>query len=254
MRTQRKLLRSASLLVPAAQRVEWLAEWSAELHYIHRHCPESATRFCLGGFRDALWLRRHHPRRDWFRLDSAASCLAFLAACAAACWLLALALGARMPPRPEFAIPMVLGISLLILPSVTILSPGEYPASSRARRWSFLAAKIALLVPIAYFGALDLGALLAPQMQPHGLIVGFVAVFRWALTDQRRRCPMCLRRLACPTVIGCSSHLLLEWYGTELVCTRGHGLMHVPAIASSYSVQRWVQLDRSWRSLFNAQT
>ena len=241
------ILRIASLLVPARQRAEWLAEWSAELRYIDRHRPQMALRFCLGAFRDGLWLWRNQP----FRFDSAAACISALVFAAVATALLALWLRPVHLLGPlEILVAAVL--SLLILPAVTTFSPGDYSGHGRAHRWGFLALKIALLVPIINFGSLDLGVLIAPQMQPHGPIVGFIAGFRWALLDQRRRCPVCLRRLACPTRIGTSSHLLLEWYGTELICTRGHGLMHVPEIpASSYSMQRWVELDRSWKSLFD---
>ena len=45
--------------------------------------------------------------------------------------------------------------------------------------------------------------------------------------------------------------MLLAWYGTELICVKGHGLLHVPEIpTSSYSRQRWLRLDPSWRELF----
>jgi hypothetical protein len=53
-----------------------------------------------------------------------------------------------------------------------------------------------------------------------------------------------------PTSIGEPSRTLLEWYGTELICGRGHGLLHVPEIRNSYSEQRWLHLDSSWSSLF----
>lgn len=288
MRLQLGLLRIASLLTPAAKRADWFAEWSAELQFVHEHRREVSTRFCFGAFRDALWLRRNQPERHprgLFHLDSPVRCLAFLSVCAAATVLLYFGLAPSAPSaaapadtsmaagraesakrvrplpvpkifgQPEFAILLVIAMSLLILPSVTTLSIGEYSGKFRARRWIFLAVKIALILPLVYFGSFDIGALVAPQMQSHGLIVGYVTGFRWALVDQRRRCPECLRRLACPTAIGCSSHLLLEWYGTELICTSGHGLMHVPEIpTSSYSVQRWVQLDPSWRGLFNVPT
>ena len=49
------ILRNAALFVPAAERAEWFAEWRAELCYV----DHGATSFCLGSFRDALWLRRN---------------------------------------------------------------------------------------------------------------------------------------------------------------------------------------------------
>jgi hypothetical protein len=160
-------------------------------------------------------------------------------------------------PTLLFAFLLMIAISGVILPAVTTLSLGEYPANRHAhsrapefRRWVFLASKIALVLPIVLFGSVDVFSLIAVGLQPHGLIVGSVVAFRWVLADQRRRCPVCLRLLSNPTRIGQPSRTLLEWYGTELLCTKGHGLLHVPEIRNSYSEQRWLHLDSSWSSLF----
>jgi hypothetical protein len=81
--------------------------------------------------------------------------------------------------------------------------------------------------------------------------LGYILGFRWLLIDQRRRCPVCLRILTNPTRIGHASRTFLEWYGTELICRKGHGLLHIPEIPGScYGPQRWLYLDPSWRSLF----
>jgi hypothetical protein len=57
--------------------------------------------------------------------------------------------------------------------------------------------------------------------------------------------------LTSPALIGMASQTFLEWYGTELICEKGHGLLHVPEIPNScYSTQRWTYLDPSWRVLF----
>jgi hypothetical protein len=152
-------------------------------------------------------------------------------------------------PKLLVALLLMMGVSAMVLPAVTSLSLGEYPAN-HFRRWVFLAAKFALVLPIVLFGTLDVFSLIAIHLQPHALFVGSVIGFRWVLIDQRRRCPVCLRVLTNPTPIGEPSRTLLEWYGTELVCTRGHGLLHVPEIRNSYSEQRWLRLDSSWSSLF----
>lgn len=144
---------------------------------------------------------------------------------------------------------LMIGVSVAILPAVTSLSLGEYPAH-HWRRWMFLAAKCALVLPIVLFGTLDAFSLIAIQLQGHALLVGGVIGFRWVLIDQRRRCPVCLRVLTNPTTIGAPSRTLLEWYGTELICTKGHGLLHVPEMRNSYSEQRWLRLDSSWSGLF----
>src|SRR5271165_5775610 len=75
------ILRVASFLTPGDQRSKWLREWRSELWYI----PQSgATRFCLGAFGDALWLRRENCTtvKLRFHLESPLSCVAFLSALA----------------------------------------------------------------------------------------------------------------------------------------------------------------------------
>jgi len=151
-------------------------------------------------------------------------------------------------PEPLFSFLLMVAVSAAILPAVTSFSLGKYPPS--LRRWAFLAAKIVLVVPIVLFGSADVFSLIAVALQPHAMIVGSVIGFRWLLIDQRRRCPVCLRVLTHPTPIGEPSRTLLEWYGTELMCTRGHGLLHVPEVRASYTEQRWMRLDSSWSSLF----
>jgi hypothetical protein len=146
------------------------------------------------------------------------------------------------------------------LPATASLALGEYPVScnwpplaTRLRRWIFLAIKAALLIVIVFFGILDLALITATPLQGHGWLVGYVLAFRWALSDQRTRCPVCLRLLTNPTRIGWASRTFLEWYGTELICKRGHGLLHVPEIPTiSFRTQRWLYLDRSWGSLFSS--
>jgi hypothetical protein len=108
----------------------------------------------------------------------------------------------------------------------------------------FFGVKIALLMPIVAGGFCALGVL---PLAPQGAIVSLILALRWALRDQRNRCPVCLHPLSHPVRIGEASHTFLAWYGTELLCTRGHGLLHVPEIRTScYAEQRWLYLDPSW--------
>ncbi len=159
-------------------------------------------------------------------------------------------------PRGLWAYLLMILISAAIVPAVISVHLGDYPASRHAsgtirlRRWIFLAVKLALILPLVLLGSLDVFSLIAIGIQPHAMIVGTVIGLRWALMDQRRRCPICLRILSNPTSIGEPSRTLLEWYGTELICGRGHGLLHVPELHNSYSEQRWLHLDASWSSLF----
>ena len=61
-----RMLECASLLVPACDRTEWLAEWTGELtHILRPSCGRTSLHaapfvFSLGAFADAVWLRRDH--------------------------------------------------------------------------------------------------------------------------------------------------------------------------------------------------
>jgi hypothetical protein len=249
------ILRSAALLVPVEQRVEWLAEWKAELWHVNH----GATAFCLGAFRDAFWLRRNNPEpgfRFELGLQSPLRCVLLLAMLAAVSVFFAF----HLPPAPgDFAPGRFISaylfmtvLSVLVLSATTSLALGEYPGKRHFRRWIFFAVKIALILPIVYCGSLDLASMVTRAFQAHGFLVGLIVGFRWALVDQRRRCPVCLRLLTNPTRIGGPSRTFLEWYGTELICAQGHGLLYVPEIPSScYTTQRWQYLDPSWSSLFS---
>jgi hypothetical protein len=128
------------------------------------------------------------------------------------------------------------------------------PWQNRLRGGIFLALKIALVQPIMLCGFVVLIWILpvlpiAPQL---GILAAWMLAFRWLLTDQRRRCPVCLRLLSNPVRIGASSQTFLEWYGAESICSRGHGLLHVSETSSSYSENpEWLTLDDSWRGLFS---
>jgi hypothetical protein len=263
------ILRSAALLVPRRQRAEWWAEWRAELYYVLQASEgrrasynRQAMLFCLGAFRDAMWLRRHNcnpepPYRPW--LQSPWGCVFFLttlAAVAAVFFLRSpgpldtLVRASRGHAEVLFPHVLILAIALVILPATTPLTPAAHPAR-HFRRWLFAGFKISMLLAIVFCGTIDLAPVIgAGGVQPHATLIGYVLAFRWALIDQRRRCPVCLRLLTNPVSIGQPAQTFLDWYGTELFCIKGHGLLHVPAISTSYSTQRWLDLDTSWSGLF----
>jgi hypothetical protein len=82
-------------------------------------------------------------------------------------------------------------------------------------------------------------------------LMGSIGALSWCVSDQRRRCRVCLRRLGLAAHVGCSGSLLLNWAGTELVCIEGHGMLHVPELAASWhEPERWTSLDESWTGLF----
>jgi len=256
------ILRNVALLVPGSARAEWFAEWRAELWYVEH----DATAFCLGSFRDALWIRcKSFSARRMFSLDSPLRCVLFLAALAFVSCLLAFGLPSRrlfaylcLPPGKEHVIFGFFWLyleSLLVLLTLNPMALGEYPANRfapsrviRLRRWLFLAVKIVLVPPIIYFSIIAL----VPIFPPASLILfcGWILGLRWVLADQRQRCPVCLHLLSNPIQIGSLANLLLGPYGTELVCIHGHGSLYVPGMpTSSCGSQRWEYLDPSSASL-----
>jgi hypothetical protein len=259
-------LRVASLLAPGDQRAEWLEEWHSELWYVP---PRSATWFCLGAFRDAFWLRRNNlspakPRQ--MRLESPLRCLAFLAAVAALSTGIAflLPLPPGLTPSPHLRatdLPAgffgMLAYTGLLLPIMGLVM-GRAPVNAHAGPWPgrlrraiFMALKVALLQPVMFCGFLVLVNAGTLPITPSAVCAGWMLALRWTLADQRRRCPVCLRLLSNPVRIGSPSRTFLDWYGAETICSRGHGLLQVPEIASSYSGRgQWLRLGRSWSSLF----
>jgi hypothetical protein len=156
-------------------------------------------------------------------------------------------------------------LAFLALPAITSVSLGEYSASShrpswprRLRCWGFLAAKIALLLPIVYYASLDLAFWFTTRYSPAAQYIQLLSSFsiclfglRWTLLDQRQRCPVCLRCVSNPARVGHASWTFLAWNGTELMCLGGHTLLLVPGLPTSwFSTQRWLYLDATWDFLF----
>jgi len=156
-------------------------------------------------------------------------------------------------------------LAFLALPAIASVSLADYSFSShkpswirRAVRFGFLGAKIILIMLIAYFSSVDLAYWHFSVFSPSGVYIQLIASFaiflfgmRWALLDQRQRCPVCLRRVTHPAQVGSVSRMFLAWSGTELICTGGHTLLHVPGLPTSwFSTQRWMFLDPSWNFLF----
>jgi hypothetical protein len=78
-----------------------------------------------------------------------------------------------------------------------------------------------------------------------------IIALSWSMRDQQSRCRTCLRRLELPVEIGSTGSILLNWAGTEMVCSEGHGVLYVPeSAANSLDQDRWNKLDDSWANLF----
>ncbi len=140
---------------------------------------------------------------------------------------------------------------------------GRGKSQSAARRASFFVTKLTLGLMVIFTAGLEASrsqsAIVFASKDPANgpvlvwfYIVGTMGVFFWALADQRTRCRACLRLLCFPVRMGCPGCLLLDWSGTELLCTQGHGVLHVPYLAPSWDeeAEHWISLDESWRGLF----
>ncbi len=263
------ILRAASFLTPAGQRAEWLEEWRAELWYVPRR---DAMRFCLGAFSDAWWLRRNGGPADKKAcngLESPVRCLAILASLSALGILVAIGLAVPLKRAPLYS-----GMSgrdladgcIAMLAFSSLLLPGTFavwrsPANRQPTSWRsklrlglFLSLKVALVQPIMVC-AMMFWFVIAPVVifGPLAMSATMIAILRWVITDQQRRCPICLRLLTNPVRIGTPSQALLDWYGAESTCSRGHGLMHVSETTGSYSKKaQWLRLGESWSGLFSA--
>ena len=126
------------------------------------------------------------------------------------------------------------------------------------RYWSFLVLKtiaVMVLVPLLW---IETGTAMRAHLPsaPLRVLVGgllftmvFMAAFGcallWSFADQRRRCPVCLQRLAMPVTMG-SWASVFEPVTTELLCEEGHGSLSVPETEAG-EPDRWTPLDASWR-------
>ena len=132
--------------------------------------------------------------------------------------------------------------------------------SATRRRAGFFLGKLALGLSIVFVSALEWARpesslLLTWTDEGSGLGIiwlyslGAMAVLFGAVADQRARCRVCLRLLAFPVRIGRPGSLLLDWGGTEFLCSEGHGVLHIPQLSTSWDedADRWITLDDSWR-------
>ncbi len=134
-----------------------------------------------------------------------------------------------------------------------------------SRWWGFFAAKTLMLLAICFVGALEITGRVSiimtgsvhPLVGPIStwlfLVTAMIAL-SWSLHDQSRRCRLCLKRLGNEASVGMPGYLFLGWWGTELVCSDGHGMLHVPEMKSSWQeFDQWVSLDESWKPLFETE-
>lgn len=281
----RWLIRLASWIVPRRERSEWCSRWYSgvrdwwilvERGELSRDASFQFYRHCRRAFADAFWRRfSREGFRRWlksasFPLAVAASVLLVTAAMSRGLSetrsLIRLVLSFRTEPpsgsREEVLIAYALPVVFALFSAAVLVGAGRMSIYRQGTRyWAFFVLKtvsVMLTVTTVWIegGAAIRGVI--PQPIPRALFGGlilaivFVAVFAYALLwnfdDQRRRCPVCLRRLAMPVSMG-SWASTLEPVTTELLCDDGHGSLSVPESDLGES-DRWTSLDASWRELF----
>lgn len=262
----RKLLGVVERLVPLAEREEWARAWQAELWHMHqrrglrhRSTLVAMADFSIGLTRDALWLRTESWKRTV--TGTAALCIVSLFGLILVVAVITLApqagwrsLGASLnqqASRSLFAAPLILFVAFASGSSRHI----ERGPQSRGRFWIkqqvFLLGKAAQVFVLAFALSVDI---CQPMHQSLPATTDFFQMFwfvlfsliglRWAIHDQEQRCKHCLQSLATPARVGRPSHNLLEWNGTELSCKRGHGLLSVPEMETSWcQSSRWIALE-----------
>ncbi len=156
---QHTILRATSFLAPREERAEWVQEWLCELWYVQRR---GAMLFCLGSFRDALWLRRNSPaKRTRNHLESPLSCLAFLAILAA----VSLFIAVRLPSSPLRARDLPGACSVASLFAREFLRGTfslRYKVLMKPTKYVFATTEMLLIFPAALFMA----ALFLRNVQP----------------------------------------------------------------------------------------
>lgn len=239
------LLMLASQLAPTSLRHEWHAEWRAELHYVRMYHPARAIRFVMGAFRDA-WALRQGTQERLLVAASGMRLLALLFLSAVfGVWL------ACQVSRPSLGPNLlVLPIALAVAPSVTRLDFGFLPQARRLRGWAFLSAKLGASICMAHCAGLVVATTPLAPFAGHFMIVADVLLIRWALDDQRSRCPHCYDQLGQPVDLHSPAGSFLYWNGTESICPNGHGAVFQPKdFARAYHECRWIRFDASWRGL-----
>lgn len=163
---------------------------------------------------------------------------------------------------------LVVGVVLVAVGKQSPVA-GHVAWRRRLRCWAFLIFKTALVLAaltLFWIEAVTARTVRAPDSDLREFVnlmtalvptFGFLALCAlatlWCVVDQRKRCPVCLTRLAMPVTLGSWSSSFLDPVTTEFLCERGHGSlsMHETA-ASSTEPDRWTAMDESWRDLFTS--
>ncbi len=281
------LLRAAAGLAPPAARQDWRDLWISRLENLWIlagrgelpiHAPSATVRLCADAISRAFWLRFNRAHlAQWiggpgFVLSTATAALAVLALLSRGFQgtrgVIATYIAWRGGPRTlrydpradllvAHFVPLLFALTVgAVLIAIGRLSLGRYGW----RYWSYLAGKLAavlLIVPLIWIEgnaalrahriAAEVGMVLGWLAWTLAFLGAFGCGIIWVFTDQRRRCPVCLRRLAMPVTLG-SWASVFDPVTTEMVCDEGHGALTMDE-SEIGAGDRWVALDSSWRGL-----
>lgn len=265
----RRLLQVVQKIVPLAERKEWSRAWQAELwhlHYRSRMRQQPGVRvmidFSIGLSRDALWLRTENWRRTFTGTATLCLCSLWGLIVIASFLVFAPDLGWHSLPfflcqqfdRSLLAAPLVVFVAFASTSNRHIQHTSKIKGQFWMRRQAFFFVKVAQVLLLAYLFSIDicqpihrLFPVTADLFQIFCFVLFSLLGLRWALLDQEQRCKQCLHSLGAPSRVGRPSRNLLEWNGTELNCIRGHGLLSVPEMETSWcQSSQWVVLEPDW--------
>jgi len=280
-----RLLPLVSHLVPRPKRPEWTREWQAELWHLRygeqrdRRRTESVRQvlsLSWGLVADAGWVGLHSLKQE--KRGSAQWCLYQLVAACLACGVVELicerSWGSLMH---TFAGYFVDRFMLVALPA-TFVALATMPRTPRKcnrerrhlsgllpehTRWTlFLASKVSLSVTLGFLVCVLVSIPVRRVLGHNGdwidVVLSTVMLttsLRLSFDDQKQRCQRCLRLLSQPVRVGPPSYNLLNWNGTELVCSEGHGLLQVPEMQGSWCwYDLWVEVDPGWNSALSPES
>lgn len=261
--SDRLLLQGMGHVVPSSVRQDWLRSWEAELWW-RRNPPsrearhELFTDLSMGLCRDAFWLRLDSWRR--VLQGTAVLCLFALGISCVLSTLFAICLyggwyGLEAQCLPQISYFLIASPLIVIVTSATAdrrpdLSRSQQSLGTRSFRIAFLLAKLTSLLLLMYLLSLDVCSSIAfsfPQaceyVQMLLFVIGSICGLRWAFQDQERRCKACLRLLNDPRPVGRPSHNLIEQSANESACRKGHGLLSVPELETSWrQSSEWISV------------
>ncbi len=284
----RILIRMSSWLVPWRARPRWYARWDGGLRSwcilvergeLIRHAALPMARTIRVAFVDAFWQRFNKAylvfwvgEADFLLLAATLALVVTAAFTRGFPITQALAaMAAGHPARRLLATEgptgtlIVYTVPILFACAASLTIAGLRHLSVHLHGWryaGFFAAKTTALLLLVTLLWIEGGTLLRAHLHNSAIrILGgamaatlaYIAIFAvalvWSFDDQRRRCPVCLRRLALPVAIGTWGSTFQPAI-TELLCENGHGAL---AMREGQPVQldRWTVLDESWRDLFD---